>query len=409
MAEQQTKVTIVLDKRSEKKDGTFPVKIRIWDCVTQKAKRYGAELSLTKDEFDSAWKTVKPRTKFQPLRKKLQTIQTKVEDVADSLAPFTFDKYEQQLIRPKGDAANVFFHYDCTISELMNEDRINTAESHLFAAKALKTHNGAEVLKFAEVTPKFLQGFENEMVKNGRSRTTVGMYLRTLRSVFNSAIRSGNVKPELYPFGRYGYEIPTGKNIKKALTTKQLRDLMDAKSQTPEQNRARQFFFFSYASNGMNVKDIALLKWSQMEEDRFTFIREKTKRTKKDGEQPITVILTDFHRKTLEQYAATPETSAYVFPILSDGMDAERLHRTIKNFTRNINQHLSKLCKSNNLPKISTYWARHSFATVAVLKGASMEFMRESLGHSDMKTTLNYFAGFGDEAKKELANTIMDF
>ena len=146
-----------------------------------------------------------------------------------------------------------------------------------------------------------------------------------------------------------------------------------------------------------------------MEADRFTFVREKTKRTKKDRDQPITVILTDFHRKTLEQYAAPLETSAYVFPILSDGMEAEQLHRTVKNFTRNINQHLRKLCKANDLQQISTYWARHSFATVAVLKGASMEFMRESLGHSDMKTTLNYFAGFDDKAKKELANTIMDF
>jgi len=90
-------------------------------------------------------------------------------------------------------------------------------------------------------------------------------------------------------------------------------------------------------------------------------------------------------------------------------MSAQVQFKAVQNFTRYVNQHLAKLCKANDLPIISTYWARHSFATVAVRKGASMEFMRESLGHSDMKTTLNYFAGFDDEAKKELALSIMDF
>jgi site-specific recombinase XerD len=90
-------------------------------------------------------------------------------------------------------------------------------------------------------------------------------------------------------------------------------------------------------------------------------------------------------------------------------MDAEQQHRAIKGFTRFVNQHLEKLCTANKLQVVSSNWGRHSFATVAVLKGASMEFMRESLGHSDQKTTLNYFAGFDDEAKKKMAQAIMDF
>jgi integrase len=158
----------------------------------------------------------------------------------------------------------------------------------------------------------------------------------------------------------------------------------------------------------MNMKDIALLKWSDMEADRFTFIREKTKRTKKDKQTAITVYLSDFTRDIIARHGQASATT-YVFPIVNDTMDAEQQHRAVQGFTRYVNQHLEKLCATNGLQVVSTYWARHSFATVAVLKGASMEFMRESLGHSDMKTTLNYFAGFDDEAKKELAVSIMDF
>ena len=58
---------------------------------------------------------------------------------------------------------------------------------------------------------------------------------------------------------------------------------------------------------------------------------------------------------------------------------------------------------------ISTYWARHSFATNAIRKGASMEFVSEALSHSDLKTTQNYFAGFEDSSKKELMDSSMDF
>ena len=75
-----------------------------------------------------------------------------------------------------------------------------------------------------------------------------------------------------------------------------------------------------------------------------------------------------------------------------------------------MNQHLKKLAKDNNLPEeISTYWARHSFATNSIRKGASMEFISEALNHSDMNVTKNYFAGFEDKTKKEFADKLMDF
>ena len=68
------------------------------------------------------------------------------------------------------------------------------------------------------------------------------------------------------------------------------------------------------------------------------------------------------------------------------------------------------MAKDNKLPEdISSYWARHSFATNSLRKGASMEFISEALNHSDLSVTKNYFAGFEDEAKKDFANKLLDF
>jgi len=402
-------VSITLDKRRQKKDGTFPVKLYVWDSVAKEGKFYGTNLSLLERDFHSAWETVKPRREFQPLRQRLQAIQTDAQSTIDALEYFTIEAYERKALIPTGEAQNVLWHYEQRIAQLRAAKRIGTADSYLYSANALKAFSGKSTLQFSGITPQFLEDFETYMVNNGRSLTTVGIYLRPLRAIFNDAIADKHINSDQYPFGRRKYVVPASKNTKKALSGPQLRQLMDAKPTTAEQARARDFFFFSFASNGMNMKDIALLRWEQLEADRLTFLREKTKRTKKDGRTSITVFLNDTHHDLIKRHGNAPTQSPYVFPIVNERMDAEQQHRAIKGFTRYVNQHLEKLCTANKLQVVSTYWARHSFATVAVLKGASMEFMRESLGHSDMKTTLNYFAGFGDEAKKKMAQAVMDF
>jgi site-specific recombinase XerD len=74
-----------------------------------------------------------------------------------------------------------------------------------------------------------------------------------------------------------------------------------------------------------------------------------------------------------------------------------------------VNQHFEKFAESIGIKeKVSTYWARHTFATNAIRNGASLEFVSEALSHSNLKTTIGYFAGFEDEKKREIAKKIMD-
>ena len=84
--------------------------------------------------------------------------------------------------------------------------------------------------------------------------------------------------------------------------------------------------------------------------------------------------------------------------------------RRIQNFTKFINQHIKKLAETVGVTtNISTYWARHSFTTNAIRNGASMEFIQDSLGHRDMKTTMNYWGGFEESVKRDISDKIMDF
>lgn len=121
--------------------------------------------------------------------------------------------------------------------------------------------------------------------------------------------------------------------------------------------------------------------------------------------------LTDFAKTFIEKNGTNDRPpNGSIFPIPDNKTTAENLHLAKLNFIRFVNQHIKKMAKANILNEnISTYRARHPFATTAVRKKASLEFVSEAMGHSDLKTTKNYFAGFEDKTKKEILEEITDF
>ena len=138
----------------------------------------------------------------------------------------------------------------------------------------------------------------------------------------------------------------------------------------------------------MNFKDIANLKYSQIDGDRLKFFRKKTESTTSEQTE-ISVYLTPFAHDVIRKYGNPVNTpNSYIFNIINDDMTAEQKQVAIKNFTRSVNQGLKKLAKVVGIDEnISTYYARHSFSTNAIKSGASMELVSEQLGHADLKTT----------------------
>ena len=115
------------------------------------------------------------------------------------------------------------------------------------------------------------------MLGNGNSITTAGIYLRSLRTLFNIAIAEGLLTKEYYPFGKRNYEIPTSNNVKKALTLKDIGTIYKHKLEpgSPAE-RARDYWIFMYLCNGINVKDLCLLKYDNIKGDVLEFERAKT-------------------------------------------------------------------------------------------------------------------------------------
>lgn len=413
-----TQLTIYLDIRRKKENGFYPVKLRVWNSTLKKAKLYPVNMDLSEKEFQRCWEAKKPRKEYREQRIILDEVLANANTIVKKISHFNFDELERKLFRKSGDGTNVVVQYQNVITQKLNDNDIGTAQSYDASLNSIikflnfKGVLNPNKLSFFEITKDWLNEYENFMTtERKRSLTTVGIYLRCLRALFNSAIAENEIEKEVYPFGKRLYQISTSKGKKKALTNEQLKILFESIPATQEQQKARDFFFFSYACNGMNMKDIALLRYKDIKDGSINFYRAKTINTSKANLRPITAYLNDFTRSIIDKYGCkSTNPNTLVFDIISDTQNAQEQKIRINNFTRFVNQHLKILSESIGLPKeISTYWARHSFATNSIRKGASMEFIQESLGHGDLKTTMSYFEGFDDESKREFAQHLMEF
>ncbi len=410
-------ISIYLDTRRAKKSGKYPLKLRVYTSNPSKQILYPTIFEFSVEEYTKILIEQKPL--FKETRLKINALENKAEETAKKIIPFNFIEFEKKLYRKEGAGANLEFCYNEAINKFNRQERIGTSSSYTCSKKSFKTFIDESKLKpsfenltFRDITIQWLEDYEYFMTSTKeKSPTTVGIYLRTLRTIFNNAIEQKEINKEIYPFGHKKYQIPSSSATKKALTNTQLKKLFNTNTEHKQQQKAKDFWFFSYACNGMNIKDIALLQFKDLDEEKFYFTRSKTKRTKKKDSKKITIYLNDYTKRIINKYANKDTSkSNYLFNILSNEMTPLERHTTVNNFIRFINQHVKNLCKLNDLPQdVSSYWARHSFATNSIRKGASMEFIQESLGHSDMQTTQSYFDGFDDETKKEFSEQLMNF
>ena len=418
----QYQISYFLDTRRAKRNGLYPVKLRVYATFLKKQKLYPTIFEYSEKDFKETWLSKKPRDHVKDNRLKLSKFEIKANNTAEKINPFSFDMFEKKLGLSKGEAQNVIYHYNELIKYYTKLNRIGTKDNYSYSLKSiiefynhlnnLDKDNEPEKILFSEITKDWLESYEQYIIDvKEQSKTTIGFYLRPLRAVFNRAIRENDISINIYPFTKDKYIIPKPKKVKKALNSEQLNKLFNAEPKTPEQEKAKDFWFFSYACNGINIKDIALLKKEDIQNDSFNYYRAKTKNTSKDNETQIVVYLNDYSRSIIDKYSKKDISNKdFIFDIVSEKDNEQEKYRKIKNFVRFINQNLKKLAKANDLPNdISTYWARHSFTTIAVRNGASLEFISEALNHSDLKTTKNYMAGFEDEVKKDFSNNLMNF
>jgi integrase/recombinase XerD len=398
-------VSLFIDRYHPKQDSTCGVSIRVTHLRSKKY--YPTGISLKPEIFDKIIVSKRKTEEINKMYLKLNSFLTKAINAANSLTIFTFNKFEEIYLSNREASDTVSFGFSKYIEQLKQEKRIGTAISYECAKTSLDKFKPR--IKYADVTPSLLRKYENWMIEKGNSLTTVGIYLRSLRTIFNRA----NVDKALYPFGekKDKYSIPTSRNIKKSLTLEEIASIFQYKAiPGSSEEMARDYWIFLYLCNGMNVKDFCLLKHKNIDGDILIYHREKTKRSKSD-QIPSVVSLKKQSKEIIKKWGQKSIVSeAYIFPHVRKGMTEVQIRLTVQQLIKTINKYMKRIASNLEIHKpITTYYARHSFATVLKNSGASIEFISEALAHSSQKTTKSYLSGFENDAIHKTTDALLNF
>ncbi len=396
---------IFFNKWVPNKEGKCPVSIRV--TFDRKKRLYPTKHALSPEEYQKVLGS-SPRGVYKDIGLSLQAYENKAAEIINQLPLFTFEAFEKRFLSNVGAKDTIKHAFSLKIGDLRDAGRIGTAVTYECAITSLeKFHPEAT---FAHITPNFLHKYETWMLDQGNGKTTISIYVRTLRSIFNDAISDGLIAKEQYPFGRRKYEIPAGRNIKKALSLKEIELIFNYTPESDSEEMARDYWVFLYLANGMNVKDMALLKYENIKGKYIEFERAKTVNTRRDYE-PIQVVLQDRLKSIINKYGNKRKNSDdYIFPILMKNLTPQRQREVIALIVKAINTGMKAISQKLGIEKnLSTYVARHSFASTIKRSGFSYEFIGDALGHSSDKTTRLYLGSFEDERKEEAAKALIDF
>lgn len=411
------RIDFYLDTRRVLKNNLYPVKLRVYSNIEQKTKLYDLKKSYSKEDYIQISKP-KVNKKFAEESIYLEAIKNKANNIAKNIIPFDFDVFERNYSGNRYDKTNLIDFYTDRIDELTKNDQIGNAQFYQSSLNAIKKFineknpENVKIIHIMTIKKDWLKKFEKHLEKENKSISTVGAYLRPLRAVYNIALKENSIYEKTSPFNS-GYQIPSSTRVKKALTKKDIRKLLESEPKTKEQQKAKDFWFFSFYANGMNINDVARLRYKDFDFDlkKFYFIRNKTKSSKRDNQFPIDVFINDFIFEVIEKYKVTFENkNQLIFPIVSDTDDEKQKKAKINNFIRFINQHLKNLAKANEITTdISVNWARHTFTTLGVNASLTLEELRPLLGHQSIKTTQVYVGSIEDENKQKINERIYNF
>lgn len=397
-------VLTILDTRRPKLSGLYPVKIQVIHKRVQKYYSTGKE--LTEKDWNRLAETrvvelVKVRSS---VKNSFDLIFKNIEELAYR-GEFTFDALNLRLGKATGDTINTALK--AKIEMLKKEERIGTMLYYDGVLKGIEVFAGAKVA-FEDVTIDWLKRYEKFMLKN-KNHTTVGIHMRGIRAMMNDARKAGLIKETQYPFGKDKYVIQTGESKKKALTIQQIGQVVSYTDGLETTERYRDLWFFMYLCNGINVADLIKLKYKNIVDGEICFVRQKTELTTKTRKE-IRAIITPEIRAIIDKWG-TParQVDDYIFPYLTGVEDAERRKNLTKDLTKRINKRMKVIGAAVGIDGISTYTARHSYATVLKRSGANIAYISESLGHNDLKTTESYLASFEKEERQKNASLLTNF
>ena len=379
--------------------------------ITKSGKRKYVSLGISVKETDWDFKKNVPKKSCPDREAIVKLISDKVSaynslimELTARQQPFTVSSLVQML-ENKIAIKTVSEMYDYLIDEFRRTDHLGNMSIYQQSKSSLTKFNRTLDIPFSDIDCQWLERYEKWLKGRNIKGTTASILFRTLRSVFNRALAMKLIKQDIYPFNDFKVSKFDVRTKKRSISKEDIKKIMslDLSGERYYIRFARDIFLFSYFGAGINFSDIAQLQLCDISDGHVHYIRKKT------GKE-ICLPLSNTLLKIIRTYSPKEASiEDYIFPILD-----KKIHRTemqrknrIHKVLGHVNKCLAELGEKAGISvHLTTYVARHTFATVLKRSGVNIAIISESMGHSDITTTQIYLDSFEnsqiDEAMKNL-------
>lgn len=354
------KVSIKLDKRRRLNNGKFPLKFKV--ARKDRAIYIATGYELKEEDWDAKNEKVKnlPDKRLMNIKlgKRLSDINDKVIELQSEGKLRYYSNKKLALYLSNGEDKE---EYENHLFKTQMADFLSKKESegtkniYIATENRIKAFCDYDTLRVEDIDIEWLDKF-CEFLSKENTKNTIAVRLKIIRSIINFARKKGLVKEYVFSM----YSIKTEETQKRSLTVEELRKLYKVKLSTIRAKH-RDIFFLIFFLMGINVKDLSELQ--KIENGRIVYRRAKTGTLYNIKVEPEALEIIERYRGKEHLIKQFDRDASYV------------------SFDQSTNRILGKICKEIDIPKITTYWARHTFATIAYEIGISMDVIADCLGH----------------------------
>ncbi len=362
-----------LDTRRAKSDGTYNIIFRITHYKKVYTINSGTSILEQYWNYEHS-KITKQHPNFKLINLKLLKDYFKIEKTILTLDDdFTIEKLRNII---KGEALNESKSFKKFAQELIDQmmevNRTGNAIVYQTAVNRLNTFCGD--LTFDKIDYKLLTEFIHHLKVAGLKTNSISNYLRSIRAIYNKAIKYKIAHRDKYPF--YDISIKSQRTANRAISKADIKRLISLPLEgNSASKRALNYFMLSFYLRGISFTDMAYLKESNIVNGRIHYERRKTHKlySIKLFTSAETIITALHHGN-----------SNYLLPILPNNIieDSLEAKKIISQWIKTTNNYLKRFSGiTTTKVVITTYCSRHSFATIAKHLGYSNELIAEALGH----------------------------
>lgn len=392
-------VKLYLDQRRPKKDGTCPIKLNIHHFGNIIV---STGIDVIPDEWNGS-EVTKGDKSYRQKNVSLRSIINRVDTLLLNLETtgeihHMTDQHLKKRINASLAARNgvqkVFSDY---IEDFIRtKDKANTKRIYALTLDRLKDYDAG--CTFETMNKRWLTQFVQRMKEDGLATNTICIHLRNIRAVFNYAI--DNEYTNLYPFR--GFKIKKEATRKRNLSVDQLRQLRDYPCE-PHHKLYRDIFMLMFYLIGINSIDLFEATPDQIVNGRLEYERSKTGK-------PYSIFIQPEAMEIIERYRG----KKYLLSIRDRYED-------YRDFVHHMNKELGEIGTMKRVgrggkkvyepifPELTTYWARHTWATIAANLDIPFETISAALGHSYGSSTTNIYIDFNQKKVDEANRKVIDY